>query len=356
MRVLWWGRYGNYGPNYPRNRTIMACMRELGWEVVEFRPKVSALADLEAVFSLNGRFDLVWVPCFRHRDLNAAARWAKRHKVPLVFDPLISAFDKQVNERRKFTAESAKGQKLLQRERQQMAKADLVIADTAAHGAYFSDVLSVDPSALHVIPVGAEESVFYPAESWPENAKVQVLFFGSFIGLQGPEYIAEAIGLYQGPEVEWFFLGDGPERARCEQIVAAFAGGGGQVRFLDPVPFIELPGLITQADILLGVFGTGDKTSRVIPNKVYQALACGKPVITAKNGAYPEELLVDEASGLFWVDPGNAQQIAQTVAKLAADRQALPGLGENAYRNYGNFFSNTVIMQSVERVKTLIAP
>ena len=58
-KVLIWGRFGNYGPDYPRNRVIESVLRGLGCEVTRFVPKLSAVADLE--FALRGgeRPDLV---------------------------------------------------------------------------------------------------------------------------------------------------------------------------------------------------------------------------------------------------------------------------------------------------------
>ena len=46
-KVLIWGRYGNYGPDYPRNRVIESVLRSLGCEVSRFLPALSATADLE---------------------------------------------------------------------------------------------------------------------------------------------------------------------------------------------------------------------------------------------------------------------------------------------------------------------
>ena len=191
-RVLWWGRFGNYGPDYPRNRTLIDCFERLGWEVMTFQPKLSALADLEATLRGFKDIALIWVPCFRQRDVAAASRWAGRHGVPLVFDPLISAFDKQVFERGKFAADSGKGKRLLTWERERFAMADWLIADTQEHAAYFAEQHDYPAERICVLPVGAEEALFAPQRA-PANATPEALFFGTFIGLQGATYIAEAV-------------------------------------------------------------------------------------------------------------------------------------------------------------------
>ena len=67
----------------------------------------------------------------------------------------------------------------------------------------------------------------------------------------------------------------------------------------------------------LGIFGTGDKAARVIPNKVFQALACACPVITGDTPA-ARELLTDGADALL-VPPGDARALAGAVRRLASD-------------------------------------
>ena len=330
--VLWWGRFD---PDYSRNRILRGLLAELGWRVADFYPRLSALADWEAMLRRLPRPDLVWVPCFRQRDLAAASRWARARDVPLLFDPLISAYDKQVDERGKFPADSERAHRLLAWEQGLFRRADVVLADTPAHAEYFAEVLGAERARLHVVYVGAEEALFrlQPSPGKPAGAPLEALFFGSFIPLQGPEVIVEAARLYRGPPVKWTLLGQGPLRKSCEEQ----AEGLVNVAFEEWLPYADLPARIARAGLLLGVFGTTPKAGRVIPNKVFQAMSCGKPVLTRRAAAYPVGL--EENSGLVWVEAGDAAGLAARVAELASAPERLPALGERALAAFQKHFS-----------------
>lgn len=349
-RALWWGRFD---PGYSRNRILRTHFAALGWQVQDFRPRSSALGDWEAALRRQPRADLVWVPCFRQRDLAAASRWAHRYGIPLILDPLISAYDKQVDERGKLYRGSARAKRLLAWESRLFQRADRVVADTPTHADYFAETLGVDRRKIDVVYVGAEEALFHPSQLPAHgDAACQVLFYGSFIPLQGPQVVVDAARLYRGPPVKWVMLGAGPLRGDCE----ARAEGLGNLVFEDWFPYEKLPERIRQADILLGVFGTTPKAGRVIPNKVFQSLASGRVVVTRSAGAYPEALRTALDSGIEWVPAGDARALADKVAALASDLVRLRRLGEAAARTSGEFFSAVVIRRqleaALERIKT----
>jgi glycosyltransferase involved in cell wall biosynthesis len=345
--VLWWGRFD---PAYSRNRILRKQFVELGWEVRDFQPNLARLGDWEASLRRLPRPDLVWVPCFRQRDLLAARRWARRQGVPLVFDPLISAYDKQVDERAKLDPASSRARKLLAWERALFQRADRVIADTPAHADYFVQVLGVDRNKVDVIYVGAEEALFRPGPLPPESSQGprEVLFYGSFIPLQGPQMVVEAAKLYQGPPLKWVLLGQGPLRSNCEQSAA----GHESIRFEDWLAYDKLPERIRRADILLGVFGTTPKAGRVIPNKVFQSLASGRVVVTRAAESYPESLLGMEHSGLEWVPAGDAQALAEKVAELVSDPVRLHQLAEAAAATSRQYFSESAVRYQLEHALT----
>lgn len=349
--VLWWGRFD---PGYSRNRILRKLLTDSGWRLLDFHPRFSVLGDWEARLRRLPRVDLVWVPCFRQRDMAAAHRWATRKGVSLIFDPLISAYDKQVDERGKVDADSSQAIRLLGWERRLFAHADLVLADTAAHADYFSQMLDVPRDRLSVVYVGADADLFTPA-SPPQTAGTsppEVLFYGSFIPLQGPQTVVEAARLYQGPPLRWTLLGNGPLRPDCE----AAARGMENVHFEDWLPYDQLPDRICRAHLLLGVFGTTPKASRVIPNKVYQALACGRPVVTRRATAYPEPLQASNVGGLVWVEPGNAQDLADKVAELVRSPDELSCLGESAATTSQLYFSETAVLEQLRTALQRLIP
>ena len=106
--ILWWGRSD---PEYSRNRIILNLMSGLGWSTHIFHPLTSGLGVMEAYCRRLKRPDVIWVPCFRHRDIASASYWASRWQVPLIIDPLISAYEKEVFERKKYDPDSLKGRK-----------------------------------------------------------------------------------------------------------------------------------------------------------------------------------------------------------------------------------------------------
>ena len=353
-KVLIWGRYGNYGPDYPRNRVIESVLRGLGCEVSRFLPALSAAADIEYALRRGPRPELVWVPCFRQRDLAAAARYARRHRIPLVFDPLISAYDKQVNEKRKFAADSAQARKLLTWESHLFKLPDWLIADTQGHADYFHATHGVAHERIRVIPVGAEEALFTP-QPWaqkPADAPLELVFFGTFIGLQGVDVLARAILQYDGPPTHWRLIGEGPMKADCERLLAPLVGASGpsRISFEGWGPLPELPARLASADAILGIFGTSDKALRVIPNKVYQGLAVGRAVLTAATPAFLPELRADEDHGMFWARPGDPASVCDAVLRLHRRRDELPSLGKAARASYESHYSNRAIAQVLREI------
>jgi len=91
------------------------------------------------------------------------------------------------------------------------------------------------------------------------------------------------------------------------------------ILFIDWIPYHQLMDKMARAHICLGIFSQGGKASRVIPNKVFQGLAVGMPVITGDSPA-SRELLTDGQDALL-VPMGDPGALAQAIRSLKTDRQ-----------------------------------
>ncbi len=100
------------------------------------------------------------------------------------------------------------------------------------------------------------------------------------------------------------------------------------MRWLDWVPAAELPALVAAHDVCLGIFGTGDKALRVVPNKVFQGAAAGCAVVTSDTA--PQRRVLGDAAVL--VPPGDADALADALLGLAGDREAAGRAAAHAAR------------------------
>ena len=333
-KVLWWGRFD---PGYSRNRVYISLFKKLGWEVDFFFVKVwPRFGDVEAFLrglQFRTKPDLVWVPVARQRDVLAACRWAHRRGIPVIFDPMISAWDKKVLEQLKWKAEEQRAKKLLVREKKMMAAPDIVCWDTSCHVDFCAKYLDVPRERLRVLLTGTDESVFKPqeclsggVEEWRSGGVAQspnhpitqsptfkVLYHGAYLPLHGTEYIVEAARMTQEEGIQWDFLGWGAYKAATE----AKAAGIKNITFLEKVPYVEVPKVIAAHDVVLGVFGTTAKAARVIGNKVYECMACCRPTINEFCTGYPPE--AKDCKAIKFVPPGDAKAIADAVRAYRDD-------------------------------------
>jgi len=348
--VLWWSRSGR---DYSRDRIVRKAFSHLGWQIRDFCPRFSQTGHWEARLQKLPSADLLWVPCFRQRDAAAAQRWALRHQIPVVLDPLISAWDKQVFERGKFSEQSARARRLLRWESGLLRNSTAVVADTWGHAELFASAHQVEQQRLHVIPVSAEESLFRPAPMPESRRRRRILFYGSYIGLQGPEHITAAAKLL--PQHDWLMIGEGPLTPECRRLASRCT----HIRFRSNVPYTELTASIADSHVVMGIFGTSHKAARVIPNKVYQALACGRPVVTRTSDAYPSSVrnAPTEQTGISWAEAGSPQSIAAAVTQLLSstdDQLAAQGLA--ASRQYQTHFSEQAVRNSLQALITSVCP
>lgn len=330
MRVLAFGSYD--AGAHPRIVTLLEGLREHGLDVDECnvplrldtaarvrllqRPWRLPLLAWQVLRSWYGLWrgtrdlcspDVVVVGYLGHFDVHLARRRFP-HAV-LVHDMLIFASD---------TARDRGAGGLRQRllswlDDAAVRASDIIVVDTEEH-------LALLPAARRgdavVVPVGAPRAWAAPRPvRRRDDAPLQLVFFGLFTPLQGAPVLGEALALLADEPIEVTMVGTGQDLDRTR----AAAGISARVRWVDWLPAEELQRAVAAADVCLGIFGTGQKALRVVPNKVYQGAAAGCAIVTS--GTAPQRRAFGDAAVL--VPPGDAGALAGALRDLATDRDRL---------------------------------
>ncbi len=337
--------FGTYERDYPRNAQVISCLRGSGVEVLERHVGVwegrresfragwgaalrLAAAELRLLAPVRIGFDVLVVGYPGHLDLVAARRAAGGR--PVVFNPLVSLADTFVSDRGRFQPGSPAARTLVAIDRHALRAADLVVADTRAGAAHLAALAGLPPERIEVCLVGAEERLFRPG--WARRVPFTCLFVGKLIPLHGVETILAAARA--APDLAFRIVGSG-------QLEAALRDRPPNVDWAPWVDYESLPDELHRAGCALGIFGTSGKAARVIPNKAFQALACGTPLVTADTPA-ARELLVDGESALL-VAPGDPEALAEAVLRVARDADLAGALSKGGLAAYRRHASEEVL-------------
>lgn len=331
MRITFFGTYNE--TNHPRVRVLREGLTALGHHVdvvnvplrldtagrvqlarQPWRAPLIALRLLSTWVSLLLRSrkvhrpDVVLVGYLGHFDVHLArCRWPRTH---IAVDHMVSLAD-TVRDR------GLDSRKLVVKvfdliDRAAIRQADTVVVDTAEQ----LDSLGPKYQAKAVIvPVGAPQAwldVGAARQADPTASSLRVVFFGLYTPLQGAPTIGEAIHRLAEHDITWTMIGLGQDRAATE---AAAGTAAATVTWLDWVDGADLPAVVADHDVCLGIFGTGPKALRVTPNKVYQGAAAACAIVTSDT--VPQRLSLGDAA--LYVKPGDADALVDALARLAAD-------------------------------------
>lgn len=336
MRLLFWGTYDKGKPRVrilirglqENNVEVTECHSDV-WADVEDKSQVSGFIHriIRGIFWLTRYPSLIWkfvqipkheavvIPYMGQLDVLMLWPFAKLRKMPIIWDAFLSLYNTVVEDRKLIGRYNPLSWILFCWEWLACKAADVVILDTQAHADYFIDTFKIPAEKTHVIFVGAEPECFPRANSKQIEGdhETTVLFYGQFIPLHGVETIVSAAKLTQNNSIRWIIIGSGQEQNKIRKILEE-----DPINNLIWIPWVnynELIDWIQKADICLGIFGDTDKAARVIPNKVFQILMSGKPLITRDSPAI-RELLRPEMNGVRLIEPANPEALISSIREI----------------------------------------
>lgn len=207
-----------------------------------------------------------------------------------------------------------------------------------------------------VIPNSSDIDLFRPDlrpgpafDLLPVGDRVSAIYFGAMGYANGLGYAVEAARILQNrgnDNIVIILHGSGGERLDLEQQVADY--GLTNVIFSDPVDDkSEVAGLVAGADIALTIYRAAKETSWS-PNKLFDALAAGKPVVVNVGGWLKE--IVDSVQCGLSVDPERPSEMADALEQLAGDPGLRSEMGIAARRLAEERFERGKLAHQLEEV------
>jgi glycosyltransferase involved in cell wall biosynthesis len=162
---------------------------------------------------------------------------------------------------------------------------------------------------------------------------------------KGADAFAQAVARARakGAErVRGLIAGDGPERARLEQLVAGLEG----VELLGSRG--DVPDLIAACDALALL-----SEAEALPMSILEAMALGRPVVATDVGG-TREAVADGDTGIV-VAPGDTAAAADALARLAADPGRAQAMGERGRARQRERFDGEAMVDGYWRALAEVA-
>jgi glycosyltransferase involved in cell wall biosynthesis len=354
--------FGGYDSKYIRNIIIKEGLIKNGIEVLECHAKSKfkfwlrypMLFFQHLKFFLR-RYDFIFVPAFRHKDVPLAKLIGLLTNKPVVFDPLVSRYETKVLDQKKVTPSSLQARYNFRIDKLSFKLADIVLVDTFAHAEYYASEFDIDGSKFNRVPIGVSEELFSIFKTGDEQGSKKgdnflVQFFGSFLPLQGIEYIVQAARIVgtRDKTISFELIGSGQTFPMIKRLSEELELKNTILR--DWVSLSELAEVVSRADICLGIFGNTEKATRVVPNKVFQCLCLKKPVITGRTPAILE-FFVDREN-IFLCEPANADSLAKAIMLLRDNEELRKKIAENGYKLIQKKFISQLIGREIKEILT----
>lgn len=350
MRVCY---FGAYNPTYSRNRVLVRGLRENGIEVLECNDRSQGLKKFwrlrQKFFALPQQPDVI-IAGFPGQ---ASAIWAKIFfRQPLILDALTSLYDSMVSDRGQFSKWSVRAGWYFVLDFLALHLADFVLADTEANKKFLVKKFKIRPDKVTVIYVGAdiEQEILAKNTSHEDRDELHCFFYGTFIPLQGADVIVRSAALLKDENIYFTFLGAGQTWEATKSLAKKL--NVSRIEFMPFCPYNELLSQLGQSDVALGVFGSSEKSLRVIPNKVFDAWALGVPCITQDSPALRE--VARDGQECFLVKQHDAADLARKILQLKNNAELRQEVGRKGKELFlARFTPAFAVRPLVQLMKTI---
>lgn len=264
------------------------------------------------------------------------------YRGPVIADAYFSMYDTMINDKQRAKPGSPLARICYWLDRHMLRRAELCLTDTNEHVEYLRNSFDAPQAKVQRLWISADSKPINWNRPAPKhNEPFEVFFWGGFIPLQGVDTIIRAASLLNevGQKFQFTIFGTGQTYAEC--VALSNELGTDNVEFCGWQSPDEISARAARSHVALGIFGTTAKAARVIPNKAYEALAMGVPLVT-RDSAAARELLVDGDTAML-VDPCDEVGLSESLIWCRDNWTEVCQIARNGQRLFESTCSPTQI-------------
>ena len=212
---------------------------------------------------------------------------------------------------------------------------------------------------VFVLTNGADTTRFRPLPQKDARTELgwrdifTVLYAGTHGVSHGLSTVLDAAELLQEQkEVHFIFVGDGSEKA--ELVAEAKRRELANVTFFNALPHEKLPLALAAADMCVVPMRKVPLFAGRLPLKMFEIMAAGRPFLLGVDGE-ARELAVTKANAALYIEPENAEALAEGILFLQKNPEEAEALGRSGRAYIETHFEREQLANELdERITTLL--
>jgi glycosyltransferase involved in cell wall biosynthesis len=207
---------------------------------------------------------------------------------------------------------------------------------------------------VELVPNGADADMFDPqlsGEAFRRLHQLEGKFVALYAGAHGMSndltVVLEAARLLRDrQDIAILLLGAGKEKPALQQRAAELELAN--IHFIPPIPKEGMPQALAGADACIAILKPIPLYATVYPNKVFDYMAAGRPVILAIDGVIRE--VVEQAGAGLYVPPGKPEELAGAISRLADDPDLRHAMGLRGRRCVEERFDRPALAEKLATI------
>lgn len=244
-------------------------------------------------------------------------------------------------------------------ERLAYRKADHIIAVTDSFVPHIAG-RAQNAGKITVIKNGVDLNLFKPAER-SEDLKAKFglegRFLAAYVGTHGMAHgldtILDAADILRDEQgIGFLLVGDGAVRARLVERAAQMRLPN--LLIAGQLPKSEMPAVWSATDVSLILLKKSETFTKVLPSKMFEAMAMGCPIVLGVEGE--AKALLEQSGAGVAIAPESAAELADLVLKLSKDPGLCASLGHNGQDFVRTNFDRSALAKRYIEVIGSVAP